>query len=135
MTYAMKFAAPLFLATLATAQVAQAGSANGTTNVSGNVQGYCTISAVALNFVAIPPGSAKDAEGSIGGACTTSTTHTITIDSGSSLVDTNSRLVETESKNYLEYIVAIDESPAADSYITANGTLVRNAVATQAEKP
>ena len=135
MTYAMKFAAPLFLATLATAQVAQAGSANGTTNVSGNVQGYCTISAVALNFVAIPPGSAKDAEGSIGGACTTSTTYTITIDSGSSLVDTNSRLVETESKNYLEYIVASDESPAADSYITANDTLVKNAVATQAAKP
>ena len=42
--------------------------------------------------------TAKDAEGSIGGACTTSTTYTITIDSGSSLVDTNSRLVETESK-------------------------------------
>ncbi len=98
MTYAMKFTAPLFLATLATAQVAQAGSANGTTNVSGNVQGDCTISAVALNFVAIPPGSAKDAEGSIGGACTTSTTYTITIDSGSSLVDTNSRLAETERK-------------------------------------
>ena len=135
MTYAMKLAAPLFLATLATAQVAQAGSATGTMNVSGNVQGSCTVSAVALNFVAIPPGSAKDAEGSIGGACTTSTTYTITIDSGSSLVDTNSRLVETESKNYLEYIVASDESPAADSYITANGTLVRNAVATQAEKP
>lgn len=131
----MKFAAPLFLATLATAQVAQAGSANGTTNVSGNVQGYCTISAVALNFVAITPGSAKDAEGSIGGACTTSTTYTITIDSGSSLVDSIRRLAETESENYLEYIVAIDESSAADSYITANGTLVRNAVATQAAKP
>ena len=135
MTYAMKLAAPLFLATLATAQVAQAGSANGTMNVSGNVQGYCTISAVALKFGAITPGSATDAEGSIGGACTTGTTYTITIDSGSSLVDTNRRLAETESENYLEYIVAIDETPAADSYITANGTLVRNAVATQAAKP
>ena len=135
MTYAMKLAAPLCLATLTTAQVAQAGSATGTMNVSGNVQGSCTVSAVALNFGAITPGSATDAGGSIGAACTTGTTYTITIDSGSSLVDTNSRLVETESKNYLEYIVASDESPAADSYITANGTLVRNALATQAEKP
>ncbi|MDA8722825.1 hypothetical protein N9M38_04340 [Planktomarina temperata] len=33
MTYAMKLAAPLFLATLTTAQVAQAGSATGTMNV------------------------------------------------------------------------------------------------------
>jgi len=131
----MKLAAPLCLATLTTAQVAQAGSATGTMNVSGNVQGSCTVSAVALNFGAITPGSATDAGGSIGAACTTGTTYTITIDSGSSLVDTNSRLVETESKNYLEYIVASDESPAADSYITANGTLVRNALATQAEKP
>jgi hypothetical protein len=38
MKYAMKLAAPLFLATLTTAQVAQAGSATGTMNVSGNVQ-------------------------------------------------------------------------------------------------
>jgi hypothetical protein len=58
MTYAMKLAAPLFLATLTTAQVAQAGSATGTMNVSGNVQGSCTVSAVALNFGAITPGSA-----------------------------------------------------------------------------
>ena len=61
MTYAMKLAAPLFLATLTTAQVAQAGSATGTMNVSGNVQGSCTVSAVALNFGAITPGSATDA--------------------------------------------------------------------------
>ena len=60
----MKLAAPLFLATLTTAQVAQAGSATGTMNVSGNVQGSCTVSAVALNFGAITPGSATDAEGS-----------------------------------------------------------------------
>ncbi|MDB9719421.1 spore coat U domain-containing protein [Planktomarina temperata] len=94
MTYAMKLAAPLFLATLTTAQVAQAGSATGTMNVSGNVQGSCTVSAVALNFGAITPGSATDAEGSIGAACTTGTTYTITIDGGSSLVDTNRRLAE-----------------------------------------
>ena len=92
MTYAMKLAAPLFLATLTTAQVAQAGSVTGTMNVSGNVQGSCTVSAVALNFGAITTGSATDAEGSIGGACTTGTTYTITIDGGSSLVDTNRRL-------------------------------------------
>ena len=61
MKYAMKLAAPLFLATLTTAQVAQAGSATGTMNVSGNVQGSCTVSAVALNFGAITPGSATDA--------------------------------------------------------------------------
>ena len=71
MTYAMKLAAPLLLATLTSAQVAQAGSATGTMNVSGNVQGSCTVSAVALNFGSITPGSATDAEGSIGAACTT----------------------------------------------------------------
>ena len=130
MTYAMKLAAPLFLATLTTAQVAQAGSATGTMNVSGNVQGSCTVSAVALNFGAITPGSATGAEGSIGAACTTGTTYTITIDGGSSLVDTNRRLAEAESENYLEYIVAIDESLAADSYNPANGALVSNSVAT-----
>ena len=37
MTYAMKLAAPLLLATLTSAQVAQAGSATGTMNVSGKV--------------------------------------------------------------------------------------------------
>ena len=120
MTYAMKLAAPLFLATLTTAQVAQAGSATGTMNVSGNVQGSCTVSAVALNFGAITPGSATDAEGSIGAACTTGTTYTITIDGGSSLVDTNRRLAEAESENYLEYIIAIDESRAVDSYALLN---------------
>ena len=97
MKYAMKLAAPLFLATLTTAQVAQAGSATGTMNVSGNVQGSCTVSAVALNFGAITPGSATDAEGSIGGACTTGTTYTITIDGGSSLVDTNRLLARGRS--------------------------------------
>jgi len=71
MTYAMKLAAPLLLATLTSAQVAQAGSATGTMNVSGNVQGSCTVSAVALNFGSITPGSATDAEGSISAACTT----------------------------------------------------------------
>ena len=96
MTYAMKLAAPLLLATLTSAQVAQAGSATGTMNVSGNVQGSCTVSAVALNFGSITPGSATDAEGSIGAACTTGTTYTITIDGGSSLVDTNRRLAEAE---------------------------------------
>ena len=133
MTYAMKLAAPLFLATLTTAQVAQAGSATGTMNVSGNVQGSCTVSAVALNFGAITPGSATDAEGSIGAACTTGTTYTITIDGGSSLVDTNRRLAEAESENYLEYIIAFDESRAVDSYIPANGALVSNAVAASSE--
>jgi len=43
-------------------------------NVSGNVQGYCTISAVALNFGAITLDSATDAEGSICAARTTGTT-------------------------------------------------------------
>ena len=133
MTYAMKLAAPLCLATLTTAQVAQAGSATGTMNVSGNVQGSCTVSAVALNFGAITPGSATDAEGSIGAACTTGTTYTITIDGGSSLVDTNRRLAEAESENYLEYIIAIDESWAVDSYIPANGALVSNAIAESSE--
>ena len=98
MKYAMKLAAPLILATLTTAQVAQAGSATGTMNVSGNVQGSCTVSAVAMNFGSITPGSATDAEGSIGAACTTGTTYTITIDGGSSLIDTNRRLAEAESE-------------------------------------
>ena len=102
----MKLAAPLLLATLTSAQVAQAGSATGTMNVSGNVQGSCTVSAVALNFGSITPGSATDAEGSIGAACTTGTTYTITIDGGSSLVD---------------------------SYIPANGALVSNAIAESSE--
>ena len=136
MTYAMKLAAPLLLATLTSAQVAQAGSATGTMNVSGNVQGSCTVSAVALNFGSITPGSATDAEGSIGAACTTGTTgttYTITIDGGSSLVDTNRRLAEAESENYLEYIIAFDESRAVDSYIPANGALVSNAIAESSE--
>ena len=68
MTHSMKLAAPFFLATLTTAQVAQAGSATGTMNVPGNVQGSCTVSAVAVNFGSITPGSATDAEGSIGAA-------------------------------------------------------------------
>ena len=94
----MKLAAPLFLATFTTAQVAQAGSATGTMNVSANVQGSCTVSAVALNFGAITPGSETDAEGSIGAACTTGTTYTITIDGGSSLVDTNRRWLRPRAK-------------------------------------
>ena len=129
MTYAMTLAAPLLLATLTSAQVAQAGSATGTINVSGNVQGSCTVSAVALNFGSITPGSATDAEGSIGAACTTGTTYTITIDGGSSLVD----LAKAESENYLEYIIAFDESRAVDSYIPANGALVSNAIAESSE--
>ena len=133
MTYAMKLAVPLLLATLTSAQVAQAGSATGTMNVSGNVQGSCTVSAVALNFGSITPGSATDAEGSIGAACTTGTTYTITIDGGSSLVDTNRRLAEAESENYLEYIITFDESRAVDSYIPANGALVSNAIAESSE--
>jgi hypothetical protein len=48
MTYAMKLAAPLLLATLTSAQVAQAGSATGTMNVSGNVQGSCAPSLLLL---------------------------------------------------------------------------------------
>ena len=80
MTYAMKLAAPFLLATLASAQVAQAGSATGIMNVSVNVHSSCTVSAVALNFGSITPGSATDAQGSIGAACTTSTTYKITID-------------------------------------------------------
>ena len=48
---------------------------------------------------------------------------------GSSLVDTNRRLAEAESKNYLEYIIAFDESRAVDSYIPANDALVSNAIA------
>ena len=74
MNYAMKLAAPLILTTLTTAQVAQAGNPTGTMNVSGNVQGSCTVSAVAMNFGSITPGSATDAEGSIGVACTTGKT-------------------------------------------------------------
>ena len=102
-------------------------------NVSANVQGSCTVSAVALNFGAITPCSETDAEGSIGAACTTDTTYTITIDGGSSLVDTNRRLAEAESENYLEYIIAIDESRGVESYIPANGALVSNAVAASSE--
>jgi len=49
------------------------------------------------------------------------------------LVDTNRRLAEAESENYLEYIIAIDESRAVDSYIPANGALVSNAVAASSE--
>ena len=84
----MKLAAPLILTTLTTAQVAQAGNPTGTMNVSGNVQGSCTVSAVAMNFGSITTGSATDAEGSIGATCTTGITYTITIDGGSSLIDT-----------------------------------------------
>ncbi|WP_347824331.1 spore coat protein U domain-containing protein [uncultured Planktomarina sp.] len=76
----MKLAAPFLLATLASAQVAQAGSATGIMNVSVNVHSSCTVSAVALNFGSITPGSATDAQGSIGAACTTGTTYKITID-------------------------------------------------------
>ena len=61
MNYAMKLAAPLILTTLTTAQVAQAGSPTGTMNVSGNVQGSCTVSAFAMNFGSITSGSATDA--------------------------------------------------------------------------
>jgi hypothetical protein len=129
MNYAMKLAAPLILTTLTTAQVAQAGSPTGTMNVSGNVQGSCTVSAVAMNFGSITPGSATDAEGSIGVACTTGKTYTITIDGGSSLIDTNRHLAEAESENYLEYIISIDGSRSVDSYTPANGALVSNAVA------
>jgi len=52
---------------------------------------------------------------------------------GSSLVDTNRRLAEAESKNYLEYIIAFDESRAVDSYIPANDALVSNAIAESSE--
>lgn len=71
MKYARKLAAQLILATLTTAQVSQAGSAAGTMNFPGNVQGSCTVSTVAMNFDSITPGSATDAEGSISAACTT----------------------------------------------------------------
>ncbi|MDP4072576.1 hypothetical protein IMCC1909_30830 [Rhodobacteraceae bacterium IMCC1909] len=36
------------------------------------------------------------------------------------MVDTNRRLAEAESENYLKYIIAIDESRAVDSYALLN---------------
>ena len=45
------------------------------------------------------------------------------------MIDTNRRLAEAESENYLEYIISIDGSRSVDSYTPANGALVSNAVA------